>query len=230
MDTLINFIKLKSSLTDSWFKSDRNSIFQLSLLITILGTAIYGSTIGLWRGPIQALYVSIKFPLLIILTTLLNSLLNWFISLMIGASFSLVRTLKYQFVSYAIASIILLSLTPVSLFFLFNAPPLSGAAQLGNSIITVMHVFLITVAGVIANIKLFRLMKGHLNNRTLAKSILMAWLIGNMVLGCQMSWVLRPFIGSPNLEIQFLRDKPLEGNFYIDVYNKIKTISSYQGD
>lgn len=229
MKILIDFIKLKSSLTDSWVNSDRNNIFLMSFAITILGAAIYGSTIGLWRGPIQAFYVSIKFPLLIIVTTFFNSLLNWFISLMIGANFSFIKTLKYQFISYAIASILLLSLTPVSLFFLYNAPPLSGAALMGNSIITLLHVLFIAIAGTIANIKLFKLLKTHLNNQALAKSLLIAWLVGNMILGCQMSWILRPFIGSPNLEVQFLRPKPLDGNFYIDVYNKIKTITTYEG-
>lgn len=229
MKILIDFIKLKSSYTDSWFNSDRNNIFLLSFLITVLGTAVYGSTIGLWRGALQALYVSIKFPVLIIITTFFNSLMNWFISLMIGANFSFIRTLKYQFISFAIASIILLSLTPISLFFLYNAPSLSGEALMGNSIITLLHVLLIAIAGIIANLKLYSLLQSHLNNKTLARNVLIAWLVGNMILGCQMSWVLRPFIGSPNLEIQFLRSKPLEGNFYIDVYNKLKTITSYKG-
>ena len=37
-------------------------------LVILLGTGIYGSTIGLWRAPLQSLYTAIKFPLLIFLT------------------------------------------------------------------------------------------------------------------------------------------------------------------
>lgn len=223
-------LQLNHSVVNVWFKSDNNDILKLSLFITLFGTAFYGMTIGLWRGMYQAIFVSLKFPLLIILTTALNSLINWFISLMIGANFSFLRTLKYQFISYAIASIILLSFTPITLYFLWNTPSIQENAFVGNSIITLTHVLVIAIAGVIANLRLFNLLEIHLKNKVIAKSVLTAWLIGNMVLGCQISWILRPFIGSPNLEIQFLRSKPLEGNFYIDVYNKLKTITSNEGE
>jgi hypothetical protein len=92
-----------------------------------------------------------------------------------------------------------------------------------------MHVFLIAVAGSIANIRLLGLLQKNLNNRTLAKVLLIAWLAGNMFLGCQISWILRPFIGSPGYPIEFVRPNPLEGNFYIDVYNKVKNIATHKG-
>jgi hypothetical protein len=47
---------------------------------------------------------------------------------------------------------------------------------------------------------------------------LLAWLAGNLFLGSQLSWILRPFIGSPNLPVQFVRDHPLNGNFYEAVF------------
>ncbi len=229
MNVLLQLLRLDPIAVDEWLSSNKNRILVVCIIITTIGTAIYGITIGLWRGPLQAFYVAIKFPLLIFITTASNSLLNWFISLMIGANFTLVQTLKYQFISFAIAAIILLSFAPVSLFFLWNAPPLSGAAMLGNSLITIMHVLLISVAGSIANIRLYKLLHKNLN-RMIASGVLVAWLAGNMFLGCQISWILRPFIGSPNLQIQFLRPNPLEGNFYIDVYNKIKAIATYKGE
>jgi hypothetical protein len=34
-----------------------------------------------------------------------------------------------------------------------------------------------------------------------------------------LSWILRPFIGSPDLPLQFLRPDALHGNFYENVFH-----------
>jgi hypothetical protein len=34
-----------------------------------------------------------------------------------------------------------------------------------------------------------------------------------------MTWILRPWFGSPGLEVQFLRPHPMEGSFYDAVLN-----------
>lgn len=225
MKIFIQLIRLESVNVNAWFQSNSNHILKICLVVTIIGSSIYGATIGLWRGPLQAAYVAIKFPLLILITTISNGFLNWLLSEMIGANFTFLRTLKYQFLSYAIASTILLSFVPISLFFLWNTPPHSDMALIVNSILTLIHVLFIAIAGIIANLRLLHILKKHMNSKFLAKTVLITWLAGNMVLGCQISWILRPFIGSPNLAIQFIRPKPLEGNFYIDVYNKLISIT-----
>ena len=37
-------------------------------------------------------------------------------------------------------------------------------------------------------------------------------------LGCQLSWILRPFFGNPNIEVTFLREDALGRSFYEDVW------------
>jgi hypothetical protein len=51
-----------------------------------------------------------------------------------------------------------------------------------------------------------------------ARRVLFAWLAGNLFLGSQLSWILRPFIGSPTLPVEFLRDAAFNGNFYETVF------------
>jgi hypothetical protein len=46
-----------------------------------------------------------------------------------------------------------------------------------------------------------------------------AWLAGNLFLGAQLSWILRPFIGSPELPVEFLRAGALRGNFYENIFH-----------
>ena len=48
----------------------------ISALLVLLGSGLYGFTVGLWRAPLQSVYTAIKFPLLIFLTCAGNALLN----------------------------------------------------------------------------------------------------------------------------------------------------------
>lgn len=50
--------------------------FALHLAVIVFGAGCYGAAMGWWRDPQQALFVAIKFPLIILLTTLGNALIN----------------------------------------------------------------------------------------------------------------------------------------------------------
>jgi len=76
------------------------------------------------------------------------------------------------------------------------------------------HVGAIAFAGVVANRRLLDLLKKNSGREATARAVLFSWLAGNLFLGAQLAWNLRPFIGSPTLAVQFLRNDPLRGNFY----------------
>jgi hypothetical protein len=50
---------------------------------------------------------------------------------------------------------------------------------------------------------------------------MLAWLAGNGFLGAQFSWILRPFFGTPTIEVAFLRDDPMRGSFYEAVWRSL---------
>jgi hypothetical protein len=87
----------------------------------------------------------------------------------------------------------------------------------------VTHVSVIALAGVAANLRLMQLLQ-RLSNAVVARKVLLAWLAGNLFLGSQISWILRPFVGSPNLPIEFLRRDAFHGSFYEAVFNAIREI------
>ena len=60
-----------------------------------------------WRAPLQALYTAIKFPLIILLTTLGNGLLNAMLAPLLGVNLGLRQTLLAVFMSFTIAAAIL---------------------------------------------------------------------------------------------------------------------------
>jgi hypothetical protein len=184
------------------------------LVTIVIGSGFYGATVGLWRSPEQALYTAIKIPALILLTCAGNALLNGMLAQLLGSALSFRQTSIAILLSFAVASIILSSFAPIALFVLLNTPALSATnAITGHSVMLLTHIFLIACAGVIANRLLLRLLK-LLKPIATARRIIFGWLAGNLLLGSQLAWVLRPFIGSPRLVVQFLRPDPLRGNFF----------------
>jgi hypothetical protein len=75
-----------------------------------------------------------------------------------------------------------------------------------------------------ANLRLLALLRRFAPTRGAAVATLLAWLGGNLLLGTQLSWVLRPFIGTPGLPVEFLRDEPLRGNFFEAVQAAIQRL------
>ncbi|MEO7723869.1 MAG: hypothetical protein ABIU29_04155 [Chthoniobacterales bacterium] len=187
----------------------------LCLLIILLGSGLYGFTVGLWRAPLQSLYTAIKFPLLIFLTCGGNALLNGMLAQLLGSGLTFRQTSLAILMSFALTSLILGALAPVSLFVLYNTPPLRSSATLvGHSLTLLTHVFFIACAGIMANHRLYRWLEKMSASRRTARTVLLCWLGGNFLLGSQLAWILRPFIGSPGLALEFLRPDPLRGNFY----------------
>jgi len=188
-------------------------------LIILIGAGVYGATLGLWRAPLQSVYTAIKLPLLLFLTCIGNGAINGMLAQIRGSGFSFKQTALAILMSFAIAAIILGSFAPITLFVWFNAPPLESTnAILGHSLMLLTHVFAIAVAGMIANRRLLGLLRKVSGSSATARAVLFCWLAGNLFLGAQLAWNLRPFIGSPTLAVQFLRDDPLRGNFYEAVW------------
>lgn len=193
----------------------KGSWLRFCLVVIVAGSGIYGATIGLGRSPLQALYTAVKFPLLILLTTVGNALLNGMLAQLFGLGISFYQSSLAIATSFALASAVLASLSPVTLFMWFNTPSYASPdAVLAHNVTLVTHVCIIAFAGVTANSALQRLLADLSGDRATGTRVLGSWLLGNMFLGCQISWIMRPFIGSPGLPVEFFREDAWRGNFY----------------
>ena len=115
--------------------------------------------------------------------------------------------------------------SPVTLFILLNTPPLgSEQTVLAHSFTLLSHVALIAFAGVAGNVCLYRLLVRLAGGRFAARRVLTAWLLANLFLGCQLSWNMRPFIGSPGLPIEFFRPDAFQGTFYESTFQAFKNL------
>jgi len=192
------------------------------IAVVFVGSGLFGAAVGCWRAPLQAVYTAVKLPLILLLTALGNGLLNGMLAPLLGLNISFRQSLMAVLMSFTIAAAILGSFSPLLFFLVWNAPPMGQQAQsseVAHSLILLVQALVIAFAGVAANLRLSQLLCRLSGSVTIARRILFGWLAGNLLLGAQLSWNLRPFVGAPWLPIQFLRDNAFEGNFFETLFN-----------
>jgi len=206
-----------------WTGKFESRRFAFHLGVIVVGAGAYGAAMGWWRDPVQGLYVGIKFPLIILLTTVDNALLNAMLAPLLGLNLTLRQSLLAVLMSFAITAAILGAFSPLLGFVVWNAPPMSDDVKhtATYALIKLLHVLVIAFAGIAGNVRLFQLLHQLSGNRSVAKRVLVAWLAVNLLLGSQLTWIARPFIGAPQLSVAFLRDGALTGNFYENVFQTV---------
>ncbi|MDB4544353.1 hypothetical protein N9Z83_00245 [Akkermansiaceae bacterium] len=206
-----------------WLDNPTSSRVRLTVLIIILGFGSYGLTVGLWRAPEMGAYVAFKMPALIFITLACNGLLNGLLGLLLGSGLGFKQSLLAQLMSFAIAAMILGALAPVTFFMALNAPSADSAgAMAAHANFLVTHTALIAFAGVMANVHLARMLIATTPNARIAGMTMAAWIGGNAFMGAQFSWILRPFFGTPTIEVSLLRANPMQGTFYETVWRSLR--------
>jgi len=206
--------------TEAW--SSRRVTTHIGVIL--VGAGCFGAAMGWWRSPEQALFVALKFPLILLLTALGNALLNAMLAPLLGLNLTLRQSLLAVLMSFALAAAVLGAFSPLVGFLVWNAPPMTpdvkSTATYG--LIKLVDVIVIAFAGIIGNVRLYQLLVklGH-GSRRVARRVLFAWLAGNLFLGSQLTWIARPFIGAPQLPVVFLRDHALQGNFYENIFGTV---------
>jgi len=188
-----------------------------------LGCGLYGFAIGSWRAPEMGLYVAIKFPLLIFCTLLVNGLVNGMFAQILGTGLSFAQSLQSQLLCFMIFALVLGSLSPIAYSTALSAPEVGSDKEwASNRSQLFLHVLAIAYAGILSHYKLYRMLVNKTGSRALATRTLIAWLVGNLFVGAQLSWNLRPFFGSPDLEVEFLRADALDGTFYESLFTLLR--------
>ena len=181
---------------------------------------------GWWRDPMQALFVAIKFPLILLLTALGNALLIGMLAPLLGLNISFRQSLLSILMSFAIAAAILGAFAPLVVFLVWNAPPMiPGVESTGAyQFVKLVHVIVIGFAGIASNVRLFQLLTRLAGRKRIARRVLFAWLAVNLFLGSQLTWLARPFIGAPYRDVLFFRDNAFWSNFYENVFSAVQEL------
>jgi hypothetical protein len=205
----------------AWTADWRATHFVRDVTLIIVGAGLFGAALGCWRDPWQALYAGLKLPLILLLTAMGNALLNVMLAPLLGLRIAFRQSFLAILASFALAATILGGFSPLAAFVIWNAPPLTaGANNSGtHAAILLLLVVVIAFAGIAANVRLLQLLRSLAGGRGGAVRVLLAWLVANLFFGSQLSWILRPFIGSPNLPVEFLRGDAFNGNFFEAVFS-----------
>lgn len=209
----------------AWMVRRDSRLVWLCIIAIVAGAAPYGAVMGCWWSPLQGIYVAIKLPLLVLLTSLGNGLLNGMLAPLLGLNITFRQSLTAVLLSFAYAALILAAFSPVGLFIVWNTPPASAATRSSpeHALLQLTLVAFIAFAGVVGNVRLLPVLRQLAGRRSVARNVLVAWLGGNLFLGSQICWVLRPWIwgGKP---VTFIGPQPFHGNFYETVFYALKRL------
>jgi len=227
VSAVIGRLRSVSSGIAPWDLSDHRRAIPTAIAIVVLGAGTYGAVMGAWREPLQALFTGLKLPLVILLTTLGNTLINAMLAPLLGLHLSLRQSLTAVLFTFALAASLLGSLVPVAIFIVWNLPPLTTTTQLGSfeySMIQLVLVAFIAGCGVAGNVLFLPVLERQSGSRRVARRVLLCWLLVNLLLGSQITWVLRPFIWDPARPVEFVGPEYLRGSFYETVFNAVRQL------
>ena len=186
------------------------------LVILILLTALHGVIMGASASWMQMVSSGLKLPLLYLLSTLICFPVLYVINVIMGSKLSCPRTLALILLSLSLNGILLASCAPIVLFF-----ALTGATY---DFLKVLEVAILFFCGVCAMGGLWKGLEAMCEKSSLypkqAVRILFVWGIVFGIVGTQMAWSLRPFVGTPNMEFEWFRTFDYS-NFYESVFHSL---------
>jgi hypothetical protein len=190
----------------------------------VLVCALYGAVLAGWRSPRLSLYVAVKLPVLFLGTTAVVAVFNWMTACVLGSGLSFRATACVVLAAMTIACWILVGLVPVALFFLMSGVPYAGShdeLRYAHNALLMTHIFILALAGLGGNIALLDGLRRTVRARCSATGLFLLWVGAFAFVGCQMSWILRPFVGSPFYPVAFMRPDCLDRNFYEFIFTEV---------
>ena len=177
----------------------------------------YGLVMGSYQltahdGWKQAVASAIKVPCLFLLTLVICLPTLYVVSALLGSGLSLRQLLGILTASFLVTTVLLAAFAPIIAFFMLSARH--------YVFIKLLNVAFFTIAAGTGMAVIGSAMKS-LGNQDLAgyKTLLRFWFLIYAFVGTQMAWILRPFVGHPDLGFSAFRQ--LGGNFYTDVLRSI---------
>jgi hypothetical protein len=186
---------------------------QLTLAMAA-GAALYGGVLGSWQGGTQALYAAVKLPLVLIVTCALTLIFNSLVARLLGLPLRFGQTAVLTFFALAVASLALASLAPVAWFFTVSFPPPGTQARLAHNLLYLLHTAFVGGCGLAGTAALWRLLVRLCPGAPRLRAVFAVWVVTFALVGGEVAWALRPFVGSIYEPAAFLRADALDGNVY----------------
>ncbi len=224
-ESVMGLCRGRGAFLHDWFFGAESRAVPQSLAMIFFGLGSYGLCMGLGHSWEMAAYVAIKLPFIIFLTLGLNGLINGIFASLSGSGIDFRQSFRFLLSGFGLMGVILGSLAPIAFFNALSAPgPDEAAYRDWHQGLLLGHVTVIALAGILAHWRLLSFLKAHAANPSAALRVFSAWLVGNLIAGSQVGWIMRPVFGSPGLDAALLRDDPLDGSFFEAVFNALTSL------
>jgi hypothetical protein len=185
---------------------DRKIWNQLALVSLL--SLFYGVIMGCYNGFLQAVSSGIKMPILFSLLLVICFPAFYVIQSVLGSRLSLGQMASIILSGFVYTTAIMASFSTIVLFFLITG---------GNyAFIKLLHVAIIALAGLFGMKHVIDALKFSCEKKSVYPRtgilVFRFWIFILFFVGSQLSWTLRPFIGSKDQPFEPLRKQ--EGNFY----------------
>jgi len=189
---------------------------RLLAAVSILGMA-YGAFMGLYavlrggEGAIRQIgAATLKVPLLFVLTLIVTFPSLYVFSALAQSRLTFQMTLRLLLAAIAVNMALLASFGPVTGFFTLSTE--------SYPFMIVLNVAFFTVAGLVGLTFLRKTLAGVFEGGASGgQNVFRVWLVIYAVVGAQMGWILRPFIGDPHRPFELFRER--QGNFFVAVWD-----------
>lgn len=193
-------------------------LVQLGLLVTVFGI-LYGAVMGSFGGVFgdrlwQVVFSAVKVPFLLMATFALSLPSFFVVNTLLGLRSDFSYSLRALLATQAGLTIILASFAPFTVVWYVSFENYRGAI--------LFNTLMFGSASLAAQWLLRRFYQPLIEHNPRHRTLLRAWLVIYAFIGIQMAWVLRPFVGSPDIPTQFFRQDAW-GNAYVKLAHIIWT-------
>jgi hypothetical protein len=188
-----------------------------SISFLILYGAVMGSRHSLW----QTISSGVKLPILFLATLFVCVPSLYFFGLLFGSRQSLRQNLSLILTAVTVTAVLLLSLAPITLFFLLTTSQ--------YQFFKLLNVGIFAISGLMGVVFLYQGMKVVSNDSfegaNTRKWVIILWMFVYAFVGSQMAWTIRPFMGEPGADFVLFRQ--LGGNFYTNILYSIADLLGF---
>jgi hypothetical protein len=185
--------------------------------VVVFGCA-YGALMGTFGGVTgerlwMVLFAALKVPLLLVITFLVCIPSYFVLNTLFGVRDDFAEAFNGLVATQAALTILLLSLAPYTLLWYASVADYNAALF--------FNAFIFGSASMAAQWVLQRYYRPLIARNPRHRTLMRIWIVLFAFVGIQTAWVLRPFVGAPDLPPQFFRAEAW-GNAYVALANKVQ--------
>jgi hypothetical protein len=193
-------------------------------VLICLCSCIYGIVMGSYNSFLQAISSGIKVPLLFSLAILVCFPAFYVIQNVLGSRLGVWQMLKIILSGFVLTSLIMVSFSTIVIFFLITGD--------NYAFLKLLHVGIFGLSTMFGMKTILEALQFACEKKNvypkIGVTVFKFWILILAFVGMQLSWNLRPFIASRDMDFEIFRER--QGNFYLAVFDSAAHIFNSSGD